>query len=516
MNAQNLKAWLARLLFLLPWGISGWCGSTAWSQEQPAKPSSLPAPIQDPQAPQLGNNLDRDLTTKFRFREQYSETEQPAHLCQYDVAFKETLQVVSSETGQGAPRTQKIVRSGLYTERPLQVTEIDRQVIASVLRRYMSAEVDPDPFSKQVPPRLMKDLTIAIADPTAASPRLMSLSMDRPVREQEYRFVQNNPFTPAIGLLIPNTGLQLKQTWTVSRTALSALMGEPASGMLEGKLVAIEVDKADEKRELARIELQGKIQTASGPTVVKGLCRFLFQVPEEAATGPVEAIGGITWVSLKSVTTVAATANSPASERRRDLLLERRLISTEQPLSAPDLQLEHTVENSWLLYVDPESRYHFQHPQDFKLEISSLGEKADHFTLVREFGKTPDLIALTYTEEDQPKPEVVFKPMLDRYRDLGFDIIPGAMKRMPADEWGDETEVYRVEAVLGPPPGAGAPVAAVGGRVHFDGYVMLFNKKASLTATLYTAREDVGVLRTMVEQILKQFRTGPPTFIGAP
>ena len=162
------------------------------------------------------------------------------------------------------------------------------------------------------------------------------------------------------------------------------------------------------------------------------------------------------------------------------------------------------------MYADPELRYHFQHPQDFKLELSSLGETADHFTLVREFGKTPDLIALTYLDGEQPKPEVVFKPMLERYRELGFEILPGALKRLPAEEWGDYAEVYRVEAVLTPPVGTGAPVASQGGRVHFDGYVVLFNKNAALTATLYTAREDVAVLRNMVEQILKQFKTGAP------
>ena len=510
MNALCFKPRLVHSCLFLLLGGSVPVVAAARAQVVPAEAGSAPLAGQDAPAPALGNDADRDLTTKFKFREQYSETEQPGYLCQYDVAFRETLRI-SSETGQAAPQVQKVVRSARYTERPLQVTEIDRQVIASVLRRYMLAEVDPDPFSKQGSPHLMEELSISIADPTAVSPRMVSLSPGRPLREQEYRFVQNNPFTPAMGLMVPNTGLHLKQTWNLSRTAISALMGEQATGSLEGKLVEIIPDPADSRRESARIDIQGKVQTAAGPTMVRAVCTFVFQVPEVdptavvQATGnvPVEAIGGLTKVRLTAVTSMPATANSSGGERQRELILERRLVSTEPALAPPEFPLETTVENSWLLYADPELRYHFQHPQDFKLELSSLGETADHFTLVREFGKTPDLIALTYLDGEQPKPEVVFKPMLERYRELGFEILPGALKRLPAEEWGDYAEVYRVEAVLTPPVGTGAPVASQGGRVHFDGYVVLFNKNAALTATLYTAREDVAVLRNMVEQIPK-------------
>jgi hypothetical protein len=135
----------------------------------------------------------------------------------------------------------------------------------------------------------------------------------------------------------------------------------------------------------------------------------------------------------------------------------------------------------------------------------------DLLQLVRERGKTPDLIALGYVEGDQPKPEVAFQPMLDRYRDAGFEVLMGGSKRLPAESWGNNREAYRVEAVLTPPaPKEGAATATSGQRIHIDGYVVLFGTKAALTATVYTTREDVDALRSLVEQILQQFRLGKP------
>ena len=48
------------------------------------------------------------------------------------------------------------------------------------------------------------------------------------------------------------------------------------------------------------------------------------------------------------------------------------------------------------------------------------------------------------------------------------------------------------------------------GRIHFDGYLILFGQVASVLAITSTSRDAVGSYRREVEQILKGIRLDPP------
>jgi hypothetical protein len=228
-----------------------------------------------------------------------------------------------------------------------------------------------------------------------------------------------------------------------------------------------------------------------------------------------EAEGGLTKVRLASVTTVSSTPDGPpGGERRRELILERRLSSTEAALTRPQNTVAETPENSWLLFSDPEGRFHFLHPQEFKNDTRGISSSTNRFTLVCERTRPPDLVVLGFLEGDAPKPETAFQPMLDGYRDKGFEVLMGGSKPLPPEGW-ENRKAYRVEAVLTPPAAKdGAPASSSGQRIHIDGYVVLFGTNASVTATVYTSRDDVEELRKTVERILQHFQLGPPVLTG--
>ena len=194
----------------------------------------------------------------------------------------------------------------------------------------------------------------------------------------------------------PPRPVRVADTWPITRQAAQVLLGERARDgdfELEGSLV--EVEKAAEGTALtAIIEISGELDLEQGRRGRPGedLVR-LRAAPAAAAaddaagdrrggprrerdTGIVEARGYIAKVQMgRQLTTpldedgrlqrdqhprarAATSAGRAASRSRR----KPPRPSPRQPPTADET-------NSWLLYDDPQGRFHFRHPQELEIKL---------------------------------------------------------------------------------------------------------------------------------------------------
>jgi hypothetical protein len=462
----------------------------------------------------------RDLATRYRLVEAYSDSEQVAvgQLTEYEVAFRETVKA-TVESAEAPPRVEEVRRAARYAERPLRVGLVDSRNVSRVLRRYEEASVTPDPWGESGAPALMSGLELVIEGPATASPRMIVLSGDRPLWEHEYRFAAGNPLMPALASLLPDRPLRLGDPWTLSQAAAAALLGQPVeSGAITGELSTIR--PAGEgapggAAEVAVLELEGRVTTPSGPTAVRSRVEFAFRIAEPAAAvgavenpdRPLVAAGGITSLRHVQVSTIAidAEAGTPGFEQRRELLLERRWPIEGPPLLAPGAEVTATPQNSWLLYADSAGRFHFRHPQGLQLDPAAPGAGPDRIMLVQRRGEVPDMVAIAYLEGEPPRPEEAFQASFERYEAAGFEVLPLDPRPLPAEDWPGMT-VHRVEAALTPP--ADAPTAV---RTHIDGYLLRTGGTGTFQVmALTTSADQVQAFRALVEDVLKTLATGRP------
>ena len=94
----------------------------------------------------------------------------------------------------------------------------------------------------------------------------------------------------------------------------------------------------------------------------------------KAEAGLFEARGFVSRLRLAQATTLPLEGESRLKQSiSRELLLERRIPgqsggSPEPALSPlPEASLSLTPANSWLLYDDPQGRFHFLHPQELRV-----------------------------------------------------------------------------------------------------------------------------------------------------
>ncbi len=484
----------------------GGCGTIVRAQDSPPGASSI----------------ERDLTTRYRFVERYGSQPAEAVMTEYEVGYRETIQV-STENAQGAPRVEEVVRAARYAERVASVNPIDEQAVQALVRRYESASVTPDPWAEIGAPALMSGMDLLIENPVSVNPTLTVLTPDRRLWDHEYRFAAGTPFTPGLSNILPVGPLRLGESWVLTQVAAAALLGEPVeSGSIQGKLSEIRPivePKADGATEIAILDLEGRIRTRMGPTSVRSRLEFAFRLiaPQPAAGGRANAAqtrdealigaGALTSLRHVQVTTVPTIANGPPGfEQRRELILQRRWPVPEgRPLSVPNPPPAPTPENSWLVYADPLGRFHFRHPQTFRIDPRAPGAAGDQVTLVQFRRETPDLLVISYREGVQPKPDEAFQGAIERYKAAGFEVLPLDPKQLPAAEW-PGMAVYRIEAALTP------PAQAVGAsRTHVDGYLMLPGQPGAIQAMALTnSPDEIQAFRALAESVLQTLKLGRP------
>lgn len=467
---------------------------------------------------------ERDLTTRFRFIERYSAKPEAGELNEYLVAYRETLRLLR-ENLQGAPLRQDVVRTARFVEKALTVSSVDRRLVSTMLRRYEDAKVTPDPWSELGAPPIMSDVTVLIENAISSAPRVVVLPPVRPLWDHEYRFTLGTPQVSTLATVVPETPLRLGETFAVSRAGVAALLGEPATGgAIMGRLSEIRDEgnpHAAGTNEVAVFDLEGEVSAGGGQTSMR--CQILFAFRELPMAGagsgaatplggrdqPLLAMGGITKIRLSQISQVASMTNGPAGhELRRELVLERRWPTGSEGLAMPDSAVLASPENSWLLEVDAEGRFHFLHPQEFRPDANAPGASANQIRLIRFRGNVPELLTLTFESEKPLRVDSAFEESFAKYKESGFDVQPLPPKRLPADQW-PNAEVYRVEAVLTPP--ADSSLLGGGKVVHFDGYLMQFGGNVAFeAAALTTSTDTVQAYRSVVEGILRTVRPGKP------
>ena len=202
----------------------------------------------------------------------------------------------------------------------------------------------------------------------------------------------------------------------------------------------------------------------------------------------------------------------------RELLLERRTSSQADgggesaQLPLPQGSISPTPENSWLLYDDPQGRFHLRHPQELRVAkvypeggVDLLDRRPD--------GQDVLQITLVPKTQDPERDRLAADPIQqkklleDEWKRRGEKVLPG-----PSGFLNDpdlvrlKRKVYRTEAALIPPEeSAGSPAS---GRIYLDHYIVQFSRNEVLKVTAMTTRDPHVNFSKDAEAVIKSFDFG--------
>jgi hypothetical protein len=106
-------------------------------------------------------------------------------------------------------------------------------------------------------------------------------------------------------------------------------------------------------------------------------------------------------------------------------------------------------------------------------------------------------------------PDDLRDKLKEKWGPTKLDVTKGEEAWLPESDW-PEKRVHRIEASLkGADPTAGTGLSSGSGRIHFDGYLVLFGQSVSVLAIATTTSEAVPEYRREVEQILRTITLDP-------
>ncbi|AGA24947.1 hypothetical protein [Singulisphaera acidiphila] len=485
-------------------GVGSALGQQAASAPAPASPSSGES------------HSVTDLVTKFRFAEHYEKTEKSSSgsIGQYRVVTSDTIKV-ATDKAQGTPERTEATQETDYRERPAQLTGGDQ--IRAGVREYASYRITPNPNTKPSRADPLKGLMIWYQPHEGGDPLVLSLTKGRGLREDEYTIIRREIFLPDLAALLPTIPTRVGDRWTASKTAGRALLGSialPLTATLQQVRQAAEGPNWE-----AVIGVTGRSPARSnlGSMAVNARLVFSFAPPPESKDGEkeeklVDARGAI--VELRMATS-AVTPLPPSGRLRqsvtRELIIDRRIDDTGAALPLPEPAPVATEENSWLSYDDPQGKFHFRYPQEFRpgrppddlsMELVRLRPGGPDTLEFQRVIKTGDAEADRLNRD----PEFHLKMLKEEWRQNKFNVIPGPHAWLPEANWAaTNRKVYRAESVL-----KGAATNGKGElRVHNDLYFVLFGRNESLVVTSNTVQDPATPFRNQVEAIIRTFDFGP-------
>jgi hypothetical protein len=354
------------------------------------------------------------LSLRYRFIEKYSLTEDPNHpelITQYRVGIRET-QKTEREKSQGAPDRLEISRQTIYTERAARVGKLGEMV--SAVRRYDRFQrKDPGAIHPPTPP-LFEGLTVWMRRQSGRKPLVLSLTSERPLRDFEFTEISKQVFVPQLPAMFPQTPRRVGDTWSIPRTAAQYLVGEipePDEYALTGTLVEVRRSAAGPGL-TAVIGLAGQMNLSFGLSALKAQIHFAFEpapgspaaiAPAPGAVagddasaksragndaGVVDARGRIARVlMLWGVSDVLPDSDGRLKQTATyELNLERRFAPATNEAAGPNAALivpdpapTPDESNSWLMFDDPQGRFHFLHPQTLLLTSRTMDPKLLEF-----------------------------------------------------------------------------------------------------------------------------------------
>ncbi len=361
---------------------------------------------------------DEALSLRYRFAEKYGLLEDPAQpylLWKYKVGIIETIHT-EVEQQQGAPKRDEASQQIVYTERPAKIGR--RGNVVEALRRYDTYKVKGSNPLQGVSPPLFKGLTVWYQRRAIPPPLILTLTENRPLREQEYSGILRHAFLPGLGALLPPNPRRVRESWQIPRAVAQALFSMPANvNNYDLKATLDSMHKTGSATvHIAKVVISGGMTLPDGPCAVSAEIQFEFDMPAAPAAAPPAAAPVVSPEQDKAATKAEARPGQP---KRKDesivdargyikrirmahavrmpvphgnsrlfqtvtyeLIIERKLLppSGDQNdlLGIPDPPPVETEANSWLSYEDSEGRFHFRHPQQLKLDLRG----SDRTTLV--------------------------------------------------------------------------------------------------------------------------------------
>ena len=159
----------------------------------------------------------------------------------------------------------------------------------------------------------------------------------------------------------------------------------------------------------------------------------------------------------------------------------------------PQASLSLTPANSWLLYDDPQGRFHLLHPQELRVAkvypeggVDLLDRRPD--------GQDVLQITLVPKTQDPERDRLAADPIQqkklleDEWKRRGEKVLPGPSGCLNDPELARlNRKVYRTEAALIPAEeSAGSPA---GGRIYLDHYIVQFSRNEVLKVTAMTTQD---------------------------
>jgi hypothetical protein len=514
---------LATTLAILVWQQSGLA--------QDAN-SGLPGPQGDAQS----------LSAHYRFLEGY--TDDPAKtglLNQYQVAYRETIKLIRDKP-QGDPDTDQLVVQTIYTERVVKAA-ISGQ-LSDVIRRYEKANFKTTVEIRPYKTMFLEGLTVLYRF-QPGRPQVLSLT-GRQLREREYASICQETFLPILTTILPRQAVRVGDTWSIPQMAAWALLGSQPTEEgydLNGELVGVRKDATGTSM-TAVIGVKGQCVVQQGPSGINAVIHFTFETSSpEASSSPTsrspaaggeptaskaagrpstpgiyDAKGYISKVSLAQESNQALSQGNDRRKQlaRRELILERRLLAQAPggigSLEVPNPLPQATPSNSWLIYDDPQGRFHLLHPQELNLDRQ---HPDGGITLLDRRPDRQDLITLTLVPKsgDPQRDRLAADPLQeskrieDEWKRSGEKVLPGPQGWLPETDWATlKRKVYRIEAAI---MSAGDPASPPSGRTYVDHYIVQFSRNEAMIMSATTSRDPHIAFRDMAEALIKSFEFGP-------
>jgi hypothetical protein len=505
-----------------------------WGQQD------TPAKAEAPQEPARPEVSSESLSTRYRFTEKYSLTDDPLKpelVNQYQVAMRGTYKTVTDKP-QGAPDRSETFSRLFYTERPTKVTRIGE--VTDAVRRYDSFSLKTMVPTQPAKPPYFEGLKIWYHRRPGEEPEITSLTEGRRLRELEFDQINKQLFLPQLTAIFPTTPIRVGDTWHISRESARNLVGDtpdPQDYTLDGTLV--EVRKGEKGTAItAKFDIKGQFDASEKQCAVAARIHYIFE-PREAAPTPVGAaaspkpaesrakpaekiVEARGWVSRVLMTLQAALPIPDTDDRLKEtrtfeLDLERR----RQPassnvagdaknasLSVPALAPNANEANSWLDYEDSQRRFHFRCPQELRLEpqmdpnaVGLVDRHHRESSLVFQF--FPKNV-IPERERQYRDPDFHRRTLYSLWEEQHWDVVKGPAGWLPEADWLPlKRKVYRIEAATKPPE-AGANAQ----RQYRDYYLVLFTTNQMMVVWAIT-NEDHLKFREQAEAVIKSFQFGP-------
>ena len=493
-----------------------------------------PPPIGGPQSPTTGDTM-ADPSLRYRFVESYGDPRAPGDdIGAFRVAFVETRDQ-SIEAPGAAPRSAQLIARVRYLARPAMVDGRERERVSALVRTYQDIQLTIDGVPENDPDSVagLANRSLWFSEQGGPAPTVLTLGPGRPLTQNQYSYVAYDQiYVPELEGLLPTLHTRVGGAWRVQTEAAEALVGSRIlDGTLEGLLVEIRPPADGGDLSTAVFQITGRLELLNTRAAVNAEIQFAFQGgrPEPAEGGIrtldptlVQVQGAIVRLLLaqREVALLPSEDGRSAPGRAtllRNLNLERRLGLDGAPSPAlPASPIEKTDANSWVLYRDPEGRFDFRHPQEYRpvpFDPSSA-EGAVHLQRPR-LGGGPDDLYLEFTPGGRVLPETFTQEQVQGWNGVGVQVGNVNEGNLPEANWPGQ-RVYRTEATLGFSPEGFAVNES--GRAYFSAYLVQYARDATLVLkaitvgnpnTFRTEAEEIGEFRREVESILKSVTLDP-------